>query len=214
MDPKLEKWLKWLKVIHDGIQDIVVAKREFHEVQAIIKANPKLHKPSSFYDYLSRTYVSHVIIGVRRQIKCDSQSISFVRLMNEMIDSPATFSRKYYVGLYKDSVVQDFADKDFDVFADACAPHIKASLVCDDLASIRKASERCEEYVDKRIAHWDKREPKSLPTFGELDACVDILDQMYVKYHLLFHAANMESLLPVRQFDSTAIFREPWIPSK
>lgn len=212
MDLKLKKWLKWLSVIHDDIQDLVVAKREFLEIQALIKANPKLHKPNSFYDYLARTYVSHVVIGLRRQIKCDSQSISFASLMKEMIDSPETLSRKYFIGLYKDSVVEDFADKDFDIFASAGAPHIKASLVYDDLARLRKTSESCEEYSDKRVAHWDKRELKYLPTFGELDSCITLLDELYVKYYLLFHATNMESLLPVRQFDPKAIFREPWIP--
>lgn len=214
MDTKLQKWLKWLKVIHDDIQDIVMAKREFAEVQNLIKNNPKLHQPSSFYQYLARTYVSHVTIGIRRQIKIDPQSISFARLLTEMIDSPASLSRKYYVGLYKGSVVEAFADKDFDGFSGANAPHIKASLVCDDLAELRKASERCEDYADKRIAHWDKREPKELPTFNELDACVELLDRLYVKYHLLFHAQNMQSLLPVRQYDWKAIFREPWIPTE
>lgn len=213
MDKKLTKWLKWLKIIHDDIQDLVVAKREFHEVQALIKANPKLHKPSSFYDYLARTYVSHILIGLRRQIKCDSQSISFARLMNEMIESPATLPRKYYVELYKGSAVECFADKDFNNFADTHAPHIDANRIREDLNRLFKASESCEEYCDKRIAHRDKREPKKLPTFGELDACVKLLDELYVKYHLLFHASNMDSLLPVRQFDHKAIFREPWIPA-
>ena len=213
MDSKLKKWLKWLKFIHDYIQDLVIAKREFSEVQGLIKNNPKLHQPSSFYRYLARTYVSHVTIGLRRHIKCDSLCISFARLMTEMIDSPVTLSRKYYVGLYKDSVVEMFADKDFEKFADVSAPHIKASLVYDDLANLRKASERCKEYADKRIAHWDEREPEELPTFNELDTCIELLDKLYVKYHLLFHASSMRSLLPVPQFDWKAVFREPWIPA-
>ncbi|MEO8418994.1 MAG: hypothetical protein ABI475_09740 [Methylophilaceae bacterium] len=213
MDPKLTKWLKWLKVIHDDIQDLVVAKREFSEVQGLIKNNPKLHQPSSFYHYLARTYVSHVTIGLRRQIKCDSQSISFARLMTEMIDSPATLSRKYYVGLYKGSTAEMFANRDFEKFSDISAPHIKASLVCDDLATLRTTSERCEEYADRRIAHWDKREPKELPTYNDLDKCVELLDELYVKYHLLFHASSMESLLPDREFDWKGVFREPWIPA-
>lgn len=213
MDPKLKKWLKWLKVIHDELQDLVMAKREFAEVQNLIKCNPKLHQPSSFYNYLARTYVSHVSIGLRRQIKCDSQSISLALLLTEMIDSPATLSRKYYVGLYEGSVVEEFADRDFDKFAYPKADHINASLVCEDLARLRYATARCEEFADRRVAHRDKRELKELPTFNELDSCIEILDKLYVKYHLLFHASNMASLLPVRQYDWKKIFREPWIPT-
>jgi hypothetical protein len=47
----------------------------------------------------------------------------------------------------------------------------------------------------------------------ELDDAIDLLDQLYVKYHLLFHAAWMETLLPTRQYDWQAVFRIPWIPS-
>lgn len=214
MDRKLKKWLEWLKVIHDEIQDIVMAKRDFSEVQNLIKSNPKLHQPSSFYQYLARTYVSHVTIGLRRQLKSDSQSISFARLLTEMIDNPAALSRGYYVGLYRGPVVEGFANQDFNKFADPTANHIKASFVCDDLACLREATKRCEEFADRRVAHRDKREPKELPTFSELDSCVELLDKLYVKYHLLFHAQNMVSLLPVRQYDWKAIFRQPWIPAE
>ena len=80
MDQKLSKWLRWLEVIKGEVQDLVVTKHTFHEVQGLIKDNPLLHQPTSFYDYLSRTYVSHIIIGLRRQLKSDKQGISMARL--------------------------------------------------------------------------------------------------------------------------------------
>jgi hypothetical protein len=212
MDPKLKKWLRWLDVIKAEVQELVMAKHTFHEVQKIIGDNPKLHQPSSFYDYLSRTYVSHVVIGLRRQIKCDIQSISMARLFEEMIESPEVMSRSYYVDLYKGSVVEAFANKDFNKFAVPEATHINASLVEADLVHLREASKRCEDFADKRVAHHDKREPKELPTFNEVDRCIDLLDELYVKYFLLFHASSMSSLLPTCQYDWKSIFRVPWIP--
>lgn len=212
MDPKLKKWLRWLEVIKCEVQDLVMAKYTFHEVQKLIKDNPLLHKPSSFYDYLSQTYVSHVVIGLRRQIKSDDQSISMVRLFEEMIAAPESLTRTYYVGLYKGSAVQDLADGDFNKFSAPGSAHIDPTLVADNLASLRSASTRCEDFADKRVAHRDKREPKQLPTFNEVDACIDLLDQLYVRYFLLFHASEMDSLLPTWQYDWQEIFRVPWIP--
>jgi hypothetical protein len=52
-----------------------------------------------------------------------------------------------------------------------------------------------------------------VPTYNELDAAIDLVDRLYVKYHLLFHAANMDTTLPTRQYDWQAVFRVPWIPS-
>lgn len=212
MDQKLSKWLRWLEVIKGEVQDLVVTKHTFHEVQGLIKDNPLLHQPTSFYDYLSRTYVSHIIIGLRRQLKCDKQGISMARLFEEMIETPQAFTRRHYVSLYKGSVVERFADKDFNKFAAPKAPHIDPTLVAADLARLRGASKRCEEFADKRVAHRDKREPKELPTYKEVDACIDLLDELYVRYFLLFHASNMETLLPTWQYDWKAVFRLPWIP--
>lgn len=128
------------------------------------------------------------------------------RLFEEMIATPQTLTRAYYLNLYKDSVIECFADKDFNQFAAPGAPHIDPSLVEADLNRLRAASRRCEEFADKRVAHRDKREPK------ELHACTDLLNELYVRYFLLFHACSMETLLPIYQSDWKAIFRTPWIP--
>src|ERR1700724_1522079 len=110
MDSKLRKWLKWLKVIHDEVKDLVTSKDIFWKVQNIIKTNRRIHQPSAFYSYLGNTYVSHAVMGVRRQLKVDTQSVSFARLLEEIVDSPQTLSREYYVSLYKGSPVEDLAE--------------------------------------------------------------------------------------------------------
>lgn len=211
MDKKLEKWIRWLEIIKSEIQDLVVAKYTFSEVQNIIQKNTEIHKNSSFYDYFARTYVSHALSGLRRQIKSDKQSISLVRLFEEMISSPETFSRAFYHEMYKGSVVEHFADKDFNNFAKPEQLHIDPSLIQKDLYELRKMTKRCEDFTDKRLAHRDKREPKDVPTFTELDSCIDLLDKLYIKYHLLFHAASMDTLLPTWQYDWKSIFRQAWI---
>ena len=212
LDPKLVKWIRHLKVIKGEVQELVIAKDTFQKVQKLIEDNPLLHQSSPFYRHLSNTYVSHVVIGLRRQLKCDDQSISMVRLFEEMIATPQVLTRTYYVDLYKDSVVEDFADKDFNRFATPGARHIDPSLVTADLARLRDASTRCEDLADKRVAHRDKREPKELPTYNDVHACIDLLNDLYVRYFLLFHACSMDTLLPVYQGDWKAVFRIPWIP--
>lgn len=117
MDPKLKKWLRWFDIIKGEIQDLVVVKYTFNEVQGMIQKNPKLHKNSSFYDYFARTYVSHVMIGLRRQIKHDNQSICMRVLFEEMIATPQALPRKWFIDKYRGSAVEDLADADFDKFA-------------------------------------------------------------------------------------------------
>ena len=213
MDPRLSKWLRWLEVIKSEIQDLVVSKYTFHEVQKMIAENPTIQVGNSFYRYITSTYVSHTVIGLRRQVKADPQSISLALLLQELIKTPEVLSRKYYLALYKGSTVKDLADKDFDRFAAQGASHIDPSQVEKDLNRLRDITKKCEDFADKRIAHRDKREPKDLPTYNEVDDCINLLDELYVKYLLMFEAKAMDTLLPTWQYDWKEIFRTPWICS-
>ena len=83
---------------------------------------------------------------------------------------------------------------DFAPYSDASGEHVCPQMVKDDLNALKSAVEKHEEFADKRIAHWDKGEPEVIPTFGELDDCIKLLDKTYVKYHLLFYAESIDTL--------------------
>lgn len=210
MDTRLKKWINWLKIIEYEIYDLVLKKDIFWNVQALIEKNERIQKPSIFYKYMGDTYVSHVIIGIRRQVKIDNKSISFTRLLSEISKDPKRISRKYYTNLYKDSVVDFMADKDFDKFCGENRNYISQKMVENDLTALRNVANKCEDFADKRIAHRDKRDPKSLLKFGDVDECIDFLDNLYCKYHLMFHAEWTGSLKPSYLTDWKAIFDHPW----
>ena len=97
---KLEKWLRWMETIHDEILVLVQDANIFWEVQDIIRENPRIQKPSAFYSYLARTYLSHALAGLRRQAKLQKDSISFVRLLDEIAENPEELSRSYFNSRY------------------------------------------------------------------------------------------------------------------
>lgn len=214
MDTRLKKWLCWLDDIKTEIQDLVIAKYTFHEVQSMIAANPKLQTGNSFYWYFTSTYISHTVIGLRRQIKKDDQSISLASLLHEMTETPEVLSRKYYVSLYGESSVKELADNEFDRFTAPGEAHIDPEQVASDLQRLRDVTAKCEYFADRHIAHRDSREPKVPPTYNEVDGCIDLLDELCVKYLSMFHAKAMDTLLPTWQYDWKEIFRTPWIPKK
>ena len=47
--------------------------------------------------------------------------------------------------------------------------------------------------------------------FGELDECVKLLDKTYVKYHSLFYAEWVVTVMPTYQYNWKEIFLEPWL---
>ena len=232
---KLEKWLKWMETIHDEILALVQDTNMFWEVQNIIRENPRIQKPNAFYGYLARTYLSHALIGLRRQTKLQKDSISFVRLLDEIAKNPEELSRSYFNSHYSSSNGPDLDEvigrteleavgivdspqlkeiikmDDFAPYADVSGAHVCPQMVEDDRKKLESAAKRHEAFADKRIAHWDKREPKVVPTFEELDDCIKLLDQTYVKYHFLFHAESIDTLMPTYQYEWKRIFCEPWL---
>jgi hypothetical protein len=211
MNTRLKKWIRWLKVAHDDIQQLVINRNIFWEVQRMIKVNNELHKPSSFYMYLGDMYVAYVTIGIRRQIKVSRQSISFARLLTELADTPSILSREYYTSLYRGSTIEHLADKGFDKFSGSNRSYISPVMVSSDLERLNRAAFKVEEFADKRIAHHDRRNPNMLITFGEVDDCLDALDKMYVKYHQIFNGSSMDTLMPPHLYDWKEIFAVPWL---
>lgn len=212
MDKKLEKWIRWLKIIHDDVRLLLDNRNIFWGVQEIIKNNQKIQRPSSFYRYLGDTYASYITIGIRRQIKDNKDSISLARLLTDLSKNPGTLTRDYYRSLYKGSGLEDSADQDFDAFFSQGLDYVCPFVISKDLETLRSAALIIEDFADKRIAHHDKRQPKELPRFHEVDECLTVLDKLCAKYHLLFHASHMDTLAPIYQYDWTEIFNDPWLP--
>jgi len=212
MDDRFDKWNEWLDIIYSEITDLSINRHIFREVQNIIKNNLKIQKPSSFYEFLGSVYAASALMGIRRQVKIDGDSISFARLLKEICDTPEILSRNRFVALYKENMDRRFADRDFDRFAGKVKCHVDPDLVKSDLKNFKDKVKKCEKYADQRVAHIDKRAMKNIPTHKNLDDCIDLLEELMKKYYLLFRAKSLVSILPIFQYDWKAIFRERWLP--
>ncbi len=213
MKQKHEKWLCWLKDMKGEIRELVMAKYIYHEIINIRDNNPHLNKQDNlFFEYLAHTYTSHAVSGIRRQVKYSKQSISFARLLKEIISEPKILSRKRYVELYKPPAI-DWADKDFNQFTSPGSAYINPDLVANDLTSLQESSGLPEAFADKHIAHKDQSGLKDPPTYNEVDSCIDLLEKLYIKYHMLFHAVDIDTLFLEPPHDWKNIFSVPWLPS-
>ena len=212
-DELIKKWDEWIGRIYTDIQKLLIMRHIFVEVQKIIKANPRIHQESSFYSWMSDVYVAAATMGVRRQVDNDSQSISLVRLLEEIKKNPEVLTRKWFVALYTDPGIRALiADRDFDRFAGTIGTHVDPSFVEADIVALKSKAKNLERYATKLVAHLDKKGPTTIPTFHDLEECVDFMEELLKKYLLLLRADCYTQILPTWQYDWQAIFREPWIP--
>jgi hypothetical protein len=220
-DEQFATWDRWLEHIKGEITRLVVNRHIFWEVQEIIKKNAKIQKPSSFYEWMANVYATDSAIGVRRLLDPDHKniSISLARLFTEIQGKPEVISRSRFLNLYKNSdypvemksFLEKSANQSFDKFAGEGKSYIDPSLVASDLSTIQEKAKNLHRYANKRIAHFDRGEFTELPTFNELNECLDSLESILKKYMLLFRAVAYTRVLPVWQYDWKAIFRESWI---
>ena len=215
MDQKFAKWKKWIKTIYyEEAVELVESKCIFWKVQNIIKNNPEIQKPNSLYRFVGYTYFDYAVSAIRRQIKSDKQSISFVRLLEEIKETPAVLSRDRFVTLYRKDM-QDGASRLFtEKFSGNCSDHIDPDIVQKHLDELGYSSSKVEEFADRRVAHRDARQ-SNLPTFNELDTCINCLQKLISEYWLLFKAEDLSNCFVPHQIANNyweEIFSQPWIP--
>jgi len=211
MDNRIAKWIRWLDVIEWNVQSLVLYKHMFWEIQGIISANPNVQLNSAFHRYMGDTYVAFAAMGVRRQLKIDSQSISMARLLCELGNDPKRITLDYYLGLQPDSRFHPLIKSTFRQYCEGNQNHISSKKVQRDLLRLKSISRDVEDFADRRIAHSDSREPKRSPQFSDLNESIDKLNKLYSKYYLLLTGNSISSLMPTFQYDWKAIFKVPWI---
>ena len=90
---------------------------------------------------------------------------------------------------------------------------IDPTFVQGEITKIAEKTATLEEFVDKKVAHLDKKALTgnvASPTFKELDDCLDYLVELVRKYWLLFTGSSA-SITPTIVDEWEKIFEVPWI---
>ncbi len=212
IDHKLEKWIRWLKVIEGELESLVIAKKVFWTVQGLIKAHPEIpYRQSIFYWYFGNTYIAYALTGIRRQAKSHKDSISLARLLAEIVQEPAKVSREYYLDIHAKTKKTNFVNKQFDRLCQKSGDsHISSTLVQRDLNKLKNSVKDCEGFADRLIDHRDQRPPKRSPKFKEADEVIQTLYDLCRKYRFILLADSKNTVKEKLDYDWQEIFDFPW----
>ena len=181
VDSKIEKWRNWINIIGVQIQNMLIKKDTHHTILNIISKNKLLHQHNLFYDHLFHTYIAYISVALRRQLKKSKNSISLYGLLSDMEKNKSDIPKHNLLSVNPD----------------------------DDMKRMKEMSLTIEDYVDKRIAHTDKRALKQLPNPNEIEECIKLMKEIHKKYNSVINNIDVE-LMP-SLYDWTEIFRIPWI---
>ncbi|MBI4547890.1 MAG: hypothetical protein HY707_07920 [Ignavibacteriae bacterium] len=222
-DSRKDKWERWLNIIQNDLYELLMLRYVFLEVQKIIKANRKIQTDGYFYDWVAITYSKTASVCVRRQLDTDSRTITLGRLLSEIQRTPAILSLSRFESMYTQglstrteeqrifyNLEKRRAKKEFQQFSGKVKMHVDPSLVSNDLILLNRACRPIVKYVNKRVAHRDKKQFTTLPTFNDLDTAIDALYDMFKKYMLLLPCVQFDFVIQP-QWDWKEIFKVAWI---
>lgn len=211
-DPTFQKWCIWLNIIREDVDTLYFYRFIFQGVVGIVNSNEHLDTLSPFFGFFERVYGDSILMGIRRQLKIQNDSISLARLFSEVAANPALVTRLDFYEVFSDLgslKIASIRREAFDRFATPDAPHIDAARVEADLLLLKESCAQAEEYSDRRIAHWDRRQPGFSLTFDSIHKALDLVGELVHRYYLLFYAVHLD-LLPRSDYPIFDVFQEPW----
>lgn len=207
----IAKWIEWIEVIHDNIEDLLISQHIYKTYLEIVKNNPEIQSPIDFHDWVRKNYASSIAIHIRRELDdTHSDVISLKRLLVQIQKNPQVITKEWFRSLYKGSNAEDFADVDFEKVAGK-GEFFDPEIAKQDIEKLEQLGNHIEDYAILRIAHNSKKTITKDPTYDDLDAFIKEYESIVKNYILLFTASGYTSLTPTWQYDWESIFTKAWI---
>lgn len=204
------RWRRRFKGVMTQITDIAHNRRLYLQIRDVIDANPAIQVPSAFYDWMRIAYIVDQTLAIRRLVDFDKRTVSFVNLMQEIADHPEVITRTRFVHPYA-QWMRDAGHRDFERFARPGAARITPAIIQKHRRDLIVAQRPIRRFVNRHVAHRSQHPMRRLPTYAQLDTCIDLLERLAKTYTLLLEQAALAQVVPVIQYDWLAPFRVPWL---
>jgi len=225
MNPqKLEKWNHWLgdansdgSIAHELANLAVI--REIHSgLKQMVDNNNNIQKHSAFYSVMQITYPQSALMCIRRQVRRDNDSKSLILLADDILKNSEQITKEFYSDLYAINRADEereqwkrLGERDFVKYfggslGDCLDPHI----IEQDIQQLVKIFDDSSGFIDRRLAHLDRRGPTNIPMYSEIESWCDDLNEILRKYMLLIRAIGYK-VEPVLEHDWKSIFRTAWL---
>lgn len=210
---KFRQWKKQFKVIKNAVFDIALRRFVYRQVTKLVQDNPRLQVPSAFYDWMHAAYITDMTVSIRRLVDWDKRTVSLIKLIEDIEKHPEVMSRRRFTHSYK-NFMKECGHSDFDRWAEPGGDVINRKLISKHRSTLIKSQKRLRTYLNNHIAHLNKRGLRKFPTYADLDACLDVLENLTTEYALLLEQVALDPVIPVIQYDWMAPFRVAWLQDK
>lgn len=219
-----QRWCDRFDKTHNGVIRLFHDRAIWRTILAMLDANPKVARGGLGEYWLGSCYTDSMFVGIRRETGADNGSIGIRRSLNGLASNPRMASRNWYEQEFRrrghqgrDAWELAELDAGFNIFAAPGRPFIDAERVKRDITTLDAVISRVNTYTTKTISHRDDTvlgAPTALAvTWGELDAALDAVGNIYKKYYRLRHPGEaLGPLTPLKSPGWIQIFETAWMP--
>jgi hypothetical protein len=205
----------WLEVVRSEVQSLMLGHHIFEELQSIVRDNERFATASGLFNqWMALSYVQSATVGVRRHLKAGDDCVSLKRCLQEIKAYPVLVSRDFYIAFFANSpewLTATSGHKHFDSISGPDGQSISTAVVDNQLAELEAVAGIIEHYVDRRIAHFDKRGlAQAIPTFSDLERALKGLESLVMFYWTLLKGASLIGLTPAIQYHWQDVFEFAW----
>ncbi len=195
-------------------------RENFRRFDRVVRSKPH-GVDGEFHRWIMHMYTHTLCLSLRRLVDDDERTHSLRNLMDDIRERANEFTRERWLAAWMHGVLaprtpdnlsaadrawleelsrdkwKKRAEEYFDKFAPDGRPDLDPAGVAQDEAELVHAMKVVQAMVNSYIAHDSKKKPQRLPTWGELDATIDLAVRMVEKYYSLFHQtfpSNEETL--------------------
>jgi len=227
-DPaRVARWRSEIEHLRKVVTELVMFRDDFKAFAEIVRGDARiLHGASPFPARVKAWYVDSQVMRIRRLVDQGGQGgdVRSLRLvLEDMKRAAEAFNRNSIEELFDRPDSPDYDDEMRNFLVSSMwrnagdivneIDRLYSKQIKDDLKTLAEASDRVKRYADKVVAHdtVEGMVDEHL-RFSEISACVDVIQQIAIRYIATLTGAGYSSLSPVAQYDAFDIFRFAWMP--
>jgi hypothetical protein len=209
-----EKWKDWIQKIQSDLEEIINNQAMFLRFRDIISENGDwidAHHGGAFCHLVFYCYTIQAITGIRRHVKDDQESVSFIRLLRQIRDCAHQFTYEFYLTQHPQKVGKSDWQKITFQKLSSNGVHVDKKILEADIAETQKINNAIEKYADKIVSHLDKRGFQGKVTYSDLKTSIDNFNKLACKYILVLSGHGYRTLEATFQENWEEIFEYPFI---
>jgi len=208
-----ERWKKWTDKISEDLQNIVDCHQIYAYFFEMVNANLEHISENHgglFCDFVRRCYGVQAATGIRRHVKNKKDSISLMKLLDQLQKSASQFTYEFYLQQFpiegdkwalQESTFANFSEN---------KQTLSGSMILKDIETIKNIAGKVSDFTDRAIAHLDQREIQESVTYDDLAESINLFNRTACKYITLITGNWHITLKPTILCDWANIFTVPF----